>query len=215
MAKPSPGFLRRGASAPAPRLAGQRASPSAAGLPEGSSAEGTRRRVVESRIARPGAGRAGNAALQSRLCAAGGNHGPVAVGVGGVQLPASRCAEHDRAAELRERRTKAPLAASSTQRGDPFGLWHDRAGRGVVGCHQHRNHDYPARRRLYRHRPQMVHHRCRASAMQLPDRTRRHRRTCPSHAASQLRGGADECRRGSSRSSIALDGLRGSCRADR
>ena len=81
-----------------------------------------------------------------------------------VQLPGARCAQHDRAAELRDAGAEEALARSAAQCEDALGLRHDRAGCRLIRCDQHRHEDRPRRRRLRHHRPEMVHHRRRASA---------------------------------------------------
>ena len=57
-------------------------------------------------------GRAGHAAFQSRIRAARRNHGAAVLGLGSLQLPGARRAQHDRAAELRHSRAEAALVAS-------------------------------------------------------------------------------------------------------
>ena len=49
--------------------------------------------------------------------------------------------------------------------GDPVGVRDDRAGRGVLGRHQHHDPDRPGRRRLRHQRPQVVDHRGRRPAV--------------------------------------------------
>ncbi len=44
-----------------------------------------------------------------------------------------RRSQHDRAAELRQLRAESALAAATAGSRNPFGLWHDRAGCGVLG----------------------------------------------------------------------------------
>jgi alkylation response protein AidB-like acyl-CoA dehydrogenase len=75
--------------------------------------------------------------------------------------------------------------------------------------------DAPRWRRLRHQRTQMVHHRCRASAMQFFDRAGRDRSGGRSNPPPFLRHRADECAGRPPGEAVALDGLRGSRRADR
>ena len=51
---------------------------------------------------------------------------------------------------------KEQLAGAAARGRDPLGVRDDRAGRRVVGCHQHRDQDRARRRRLRHQRPQVV-----------------------------------------------------------
>ena len=216
VAREAAGVLRQGGAAAPPRLARACRRPARdAALHGRSAAEGARGGPVESRPARTRRRRARHAAFQSRICAAGGNHGPAVLGAGGLQLPGARRAQHDRAAELRDIRAEGALAAAAAGSQDPLGLRHDRTGRRLVRCDQYRHADGPRRRRLRHQRPKMVHHRRGASAMQFPDRDGRDRCRRRPHPPPFLHHRADGCAGRSPGAAAALDGLRGSCRADR
>src|SRR3954447_5675978 len=136
-------FRSRGAAA-TPRLArtcgGQARTRSVHGRSAG---QGARRGTVESRSSRTRRRRAGNAAYKSRIRPACGDHGPSVLGSRSVQLPGARRAQHDRAAELRDRRAEAALVAPASGSANPLGFWHDRTGRRLFGCDQHRDHHSP------------------------------------------------------------------------
>ena len=178
-------------------------------------AEGARGRPVESRPAGTRGRRARHAAFQSRICAAGRNHGSAVLGAGGLQLPGARRSQHDRAAELRDAGTEGALAAAAARSENPLGLRHDRAGCRLIGRHQYRDQNGSRRRRLRHQRPQMVHHRCSASAVQFPHRDGRDQFGCRPHQPPFLHHRADGCARRPPGPAVALDGLRGPCRADR
>ena len=178
-------------------------------------AEGARGGIVESRPARTWPRRAGHAPFQSRICAAGRDHGAAVLGARSLQLPGARRAQHDRAAELRHAGAEGALAAAAARSQNPLGVRHDRAGCRLVGRDQHRDQNRSRRRRLHHQRPQMVHHRRRASALQLSDRDGRDQFGCRPHPPPFLHHRADGCARRPAGAAAALDGLRGSCRADR
>ena len=180
-----------------------------------SAAEGARGGAVESRPSRTGRRRARHAAFQSRICAAGRNHGPAVLGAGSLQLSGARRAQHDRAAELRHAGTEGALAAAAAGSQNPLGVRHDRTGRGFIRRHQHRHPHGPRRRRLRHQRTEMVHHRRGASAMQFPDRDGRDGCRCRPHPPPFLHHRADGYAGRSPGAAAALDGLRGSRRPDR
>lgn len=178
-------------------------------------AKGARGGLVESRSASTRRRRARHAAFQSGIRAAGRNHGPTVLGAGSLQLPGARRPQHDRAAELRHARAKGALAAAIAGSQNPFGVRHDRARCGFLRRDQ-RCHAHGSRRRRLRHqRAQMVHHRSRPSAMQFSDRDGRDRPGHRPDASSFLHCRADANAGRSSGAATALDGMRGSRRADR
>ena len=94
---------------------------------------------------------------QPRIRAAVRDHGPRRRGAGSVQLLGARHRQHGRrssatAREAQKEQWLEPLLGGR----DPLLLRHDRAGRRLVGRHQHREHDRARRRPLRHQRPQMV-----------------------------------------------------------
>ncbi|PRD36416.1 UNVERIFIED_CONTAM: hypothetical protein NCL1_08930 [Trichonephila clavipes] len=83
-----------------------------------------------------------------------------------VQLQRARHRQHGGAVALRQRGTEGTLAQAPAGRRDPFGVLHDRARRGLVGCHQHAGHGRGRRRRDRAQRPQVVVQRHRRPALQ-------------------------------------------------
>ena len=71
---------------------------------------------------------------------------------------------------------RAQWLRAAADRRDPLLLRDERTRRRLVRRPQHPHHDHPRRRRLRGQRPQMVHHRRRASELQAGDRDGRHRR---------------------------------------
>ncbi len=216
MAEQTAGVLRRrGAAAPS-RLARprrrQRRGRAVHGRP---AAEGARGGLVESRPAGTGRRRTRYAAFQPRIRAAGRNHGPAVLGAGSLQLPGARRAQHDRAAELRDTRAEGALVAAAAGSPDTFGVWHDRTRCGFVGCDQ-RCHAHGSRRRRLRYQwAQMVHHRCRTSALQFSDRDGRDRSGHRPDPPPFLHHRSHGCARRPSGAAAALDGMRGSRSPDR
>ena len=89
---------------------------------------------------------------------------------GGLQLLGARHRQHGGAAPVRHPRAEGALAAPAARRRDPLRLRDDRAGRGLLGRHQHRAAHRARRRRLRAQRPQVVDDRRHAPELQDPDR---------------------------------------------
>ena len=78
--------------------------------------------------------------------------------------------QHGGAGRVRHQGAAGPVAAAAAGRRDPVGVLHDRAGRGLLGRHQHLHEHHPRRRRLRDQRPQVVVERRDGPALPDPDR---------------------------------------------
>ena len=136
--------------------------------PRGAQGGGALARAVEPL---PPAPRVGPGSDERGVRAAGRDHGPLAApGARGDELQRSRHREHGGPDALRHRGAQGALAASAAGRRDPLGVRHDRAGRRVVGRHQHRDAHRARRRRVRHQRPQVVDVQRPAPQLQGPDR---------------------------------------------
>ena len=119
----------------------------------GAESEGARRGAVEPLLA----GRAWRGPDESGLRAAVRNHGTrVQRRARSLQLFGSRHRQHGGAGALRHAGTAGAVARAAPRRTHPVVLRHDRARRGVVGCHEHPFDDRARGRRLRAQRPQVV-----------------------------------------------------------
>ncbi len=133
---------------------GGRRRPLAAGRPHrGAEEEGARRGALEPVPARVQARRG---AHQPGIRAAVRDHGPGGLGARGVQLLGARHRQHGDHRALRHGGAEARMARSAAGGKDPLLLCHDRAARGLLGRHQHREPHRAPRRQLHHQRPQMV-----------------------------------------------------------
>ena len=87
------------------------------------------------------------------------DHGPAAMGVGGVQLLRAGHRQHGAPAPVRHSRAARALAEPAARRRDPLVLRHDRAGLVVVRRDQHLDPHRTRGRQLGHQRAQVVHHR--------------------------------------------------------
>ena len=92
-------------------------------------------------------------------------NGLVAARLRGVQLLRPRHRQHGSARAVRLERAEGALAARSARGARALGLSHDRAGRRLVGCDQHRHGRAPRGRRMGAQRREMVVVRRRRSAL--------------------------------------------------
>ncbi|CAA9529570.1 MAG: Acyl-CoA dehydrogenase, partial [uncultured Solirubrobacteraceae bacterium] len=104
---------------------------------------------------------------EPRVRAARGDLGPVAHRPGGHQLQRAGHGEHGGADALRHPGPAGALAAPAPGRRDPLDVLHDRAGRGVLGRHEHRALHRARRGRVRPERAQVVG--VGRAAPQLPD----------------------------------------------
>ncbi len=118
-----------------------------------SSRRGARRRAVEPLPAAIGARRGTH---QSRIRAAGRDHGPRHLGAGGLQLQRAGHRQHGDDRALRHAGAEAAVARAAARGRDPVGVPDDGAGRRLVGRDQHRVQHGAGRRSVRRQRPQVV-----------------------------------------------------------
>ena len=133
-------------------------------------AEGARRAAAGSVEPVPARRPPRRRAHEPRVRAAGRDHGPRADRRRGVQLLGARHRQHGGAARLRHARAAGALAAAAAGRRDPLGLRDDRARRGQLGRHQHRDADRARGRRVRAQRAQVVDDRGAAPELPRPDR---------------------------------------------
>ncbi len=93
---------------------------------------------------------------QHRIRTAGRNHGQLGPRPGSVQLLGAGHRQHGSAGALRQRGAEARVAGTVAARRNPFGLRHDRAGCGLVRCHQHGSPRGARGRRVGHQRTQVV-----------------------------------------------------------
>ena len=117
---------------------------------------GPRAWAVEPVPAPPGARRARHEAVQPRLLADLRGAGQGRVLLRGAQLRRARHGQHGDPQHVRLRDRQAGLAGAAAGGRDPLGVLDDRAGRGLVGRHQHRSAHRARRRRVRPQRHQVV-----------------------------------------------------------
>src|ERR1700722_13409857 len=101
----------------------------------GTKAKGTCCGLVESVFA---GRRRGSRTDKSRIRAAMRNYGAMPLGAGSLQLFRAGYGKHGSDCALRHARAEREVAEAVAGRRDSFVLCDDRAGCGVVRCHQHR-----------------------------------------------------------------------------
>ena len=151
------GRSRLSERAPFPRRGGRQSregqSMDTDGARRGAQGRGAGRRAVEPLPAAIGARRRPH---QSRIRAAGRDHGPRHVGARGLQLQRAGHRQHGDDRALRHARAEAAVAPAAAGRRNPVGVPDDRAGRRLVRRDEHRVQHGATRRSLRRQRPQMV-----------------------------------------------------------
>ena len=160
---PEPRLSRRTSLSGAGR---ERPSPSPAADPGRAEAPRPRRGALEPVPAR----RSWRGDRQSRLRAAGRDHGTGVVGVRNLQLLGARHRQHGSAVAVRHGGTEEALARAAAGGRNPLGLLDDRARGRIQRRHQHPVQHPPRRRRLRHQRPQMVHLGRDERGLQDPDR---------------------------------------------